>query len=162
MKPCMWSICFRDAFIQQKIRWNWLQREQIEQNVATFAKIFKSLAIFWQFISNLAKCWAYFGTFGTLLNIIVIIANGQILKNNLTIWSHYLAPTERLRDLKVYHRVRHLRHDLHSGQSCSHFGLLRGPFGPFRPFDALEGRELRRDQQLRDLWRHRNRKFGET
>ena len=46
------------------------------------------LGIFWRFISYLAKIRAYFGNFLTLLGLIFIIANGQILKNNLTIWSH--------------------------------------------------------------------------
>ena len=44
----------------------------------------KSLANIWHLISYSAKCWAYFGKFG----LIFIVANGQILKNNLTIWSH--------------------------------------------------------------------------
>ena len=31
------------------------------RNFATLAKVYWSLAIFWHFISYLAKCWAYFG-----------------------------------------------------------------------------------------------------
>ena len=46
----------------------WLQRDQIGRNFASFAKNCKLLAIFWQFIPYYyAKCWAYFGKFGTLL-----------------------------------------------------------------------------------------------
>ena len=55
-------------------------------------KNFEKWENFWQFISYLAKCSAYFGNFD--LNF--IIANGQILKNNLTIWSHWTKVWQRV------------------------------------------------------------------
>ena len=65
------------------------QRDQILRNFATFAKIFKSLEFFWQLISYLAKCGAYFCKFDTLFGLIFIVANSQTLNINLTIWSHW-------------------------------------------------------------------------
>ena len=58
------------------------QCDQIGRNFATLAKNSKSLANVWMFISRLAKCCAYFGP-------ILIVVVGQILKYNLTIWSHW-------------------------------------------------------------------------
>ena len=43
------------------------QCDQIWRNFATLAKVYKSLANFYWFISFLAKWWAYFGKFVTLL-----------------------------------------------------------------------------------------------
>ena len=65
-----------------------LQCDQIRPNFATLAKFYKSLAIFWRFFSYFAKCWAHFGEFGNIIGLIFIVANGQMLRNNLTIWSH--------------------------------------------------------------------------
>ena len=53
-------------------------------------QVYKSSANFCQFISYLAKCWAYFGKFVTLLALIFNVANSKTLKNNLTCWSHCL------------------------------------------------------------------------
>ena len=47
--------------------WYTIQCDQIWQNFTTLSKVYKSLANFWQFISYLAKYWAYFGKFVTLL-----------------------------------------------------------------------------------------------
>ena len=76
----------------------WRQGDQIWQNFATLAKLYKSLANFLQFfliwqnvkptLANLVHHWAIF-----------IVANGQILKNNLTVWSHYLSFTFQRRKL---------------------------------------------------------------
>ena len=62
------------------------QCDQIWRNFATLANVYKNLAYFWQFISYLATCilWQIWDIIG--LNIIT--TNGQILKNNVTIWSH--------------------------------------------------------------------------
>ena len=58
-----------------------IQCDQIWQNLATMTKFYKSLATFWLFISYLAKqCY--------IIGLIFIVASGQILKHNLTIWSH--------------------------------------------------------------------------
>ena len=73
----------------QKVR----QCDQIWQHFATLVKVYKSLAICWQFISYVAKCWAYFGKFVIFFGLIFIVANGQILKNNLTIWSNWQQST---------------------------------------------------------------------
>ena len=43
------------------------QCDQIWWNFATLAKVYESLAIFWQFISFLVKYWACFSKFVTLL-----------------------------------------------------------------------------------------------
>ena len=47
--------------------------------------VWPNLAKFWRFISYLAKCGTYFCD---ITGLIFIVANGQILKHNLTIWSH--------------------------------------------------------------------------
>ena len=65
------------------------QCDQIWRNFATLAKLYMSLPKFWQFISYLAKCWAYFCKIWYIIGLIFIVANGQILQNNLTIWSHW-------------------------------------------------------------------------
>ena len=74
--------------------------------ILPFCQTFTSLcANFWQFNSYLAKYWGYFGKFVTVEFLLgkyteptfanlshywanIPVANGQILKNNLTIWSH--------------------------------------------------------------------------
>ena len=43
------------------------QCDQIWRNFTTLAKIYKSLANYWLFISHVSKCWAYFGKFVPLL-----------------------------------------------------------------------------------------------
>ena len=58
----------------------------VRPDLAKFRHFGKTLTVF----SYLAKCWAYFGTFGKLpIGLIFIVANGEILKNNLTILSHW-------------------------------------------------------------------------
>ena len=49
-------------------------------------KVYKSLAIFWQFISYLSILRQVYDIIG----LIFLVANGQLLRNNLTIWSHCL------------------------------------------------------------------------
>ena len=67
------------------------QCDQIWRNFASLAKVYKSLANFWQLISYLEKCWAYIlWQIRDIIGLIFIFANGQILKNNQTIWSHCL------------------------------------------------------------------------
>ena len=64
------------------------QCDQIGQNFAIFAKSSKSLAIFWRLTSYLGKIWTDFGKFCMPLGQFSLIVNGQMLKNNLAIWSH--------------------------------------------------------------------------
>ena len=68
------------------------QCDQIWRNFATWAnvyeQVFGSLYLIW------AKCWAYVGKRFDIIGLIFINANGQILKNNLTVWSHWLQLTE--------------------------------------------------------------------
>ena len=48
----------------------WLPAKQCDlifRNFTTLSKVYKPLEIFWQFISYLAKCWAYCSKFVTLL-----------------------------------------------------------------------------------------------
>ena len=63
------------------------QRDQIWRNFATFAKN--------QILCNISTVYFLFGTMlsllwniGPIIGLIFIVANDQILKNNLTIWSH--------------------------------------------------------------------------
>ena len=65
------------------------QRDQIWRNFATFAKN--------QILCNISTVYFLFGTMlsllwniGPIIGLIFIVANDQILKNNLTIWSHCL------------------------------------------------------------------------
>ena len=81
-KSCLWHC---------KPPWRCrIQSDQIWQNFAALAKVYKYLANFWQFISYFAKCWDFFGKFCDIIGLIFIVTNGQILKKNLTIWSHCL------------------------------------------------------------------------
>ena len=67
-----------------------------------FGKVYKSLANFWQLISYLAKCWAYIlWQIRDIIGLIFIVANGQILKNNQTIWSHCLWHTSVIWTQKI-------------------------------------------------------------
>ena len=63
------------------------QGDQIWQNFANLAKVNKSFANFWLFISCLAKCLLW--KICDIIVLIGIVLNSQILKNNLTIWSHW-------------------------------------------------------------------------
>ena len=51
------------SFVKDLTKYLPYQCDQIWRNGATLAKVYKSLANFWWFISYLAKCWAYFGKF---------------------------------------------------------------------------------------------------
>ena len=62
-------------------------------DLAKFCHFGKGLQVFgkkWRFISDLAKWWTYFGKICDIIGLIFSVANGQILKNNRTIWSHCL------------------------------------------------------------------------
>ena len=56
------------------------------QKFANICQIFDSLRLIWQMMSILLHIC-------DIIGLIFIAANGQILKNNLTIWSHWLAKT---------------------------------------------------------------------
>ena len=63
------------------------QCDQIWQNFATLANVNKYLANVWQFIL-FGKMLSIFWQICDIIGLIFIAANGQILKNILTIWSH--------------------------------------------------------------------------
>ena len=67
------------------------QCDQILRGFATLMKILKSLAIFWGIVGCLAKLLTLFGKNVILFGQCVIVVNGQILKNNLATWSHWLS-----------------------------------------------------------------------
>ena len=61
--------------------------DQIWRKIAALAKVYKSWANFWQFIliwQTSEPTWQICDIIG----LIFIVANGQILKNNLVIWLH--------------------------------------------------------------------------
>ena len=61
--------------------------------ISSLCHNFTSLwANFWQFISYLAKMLSLLWQIRYIIGLIFIVANGQILKNNLTIWSHWQHP----------------------------------------------------------------------
>ena len=63
----------------------WHQCDQIWCHFATLAKLYKSLAKFWWFISYLANCWAYSSEFGRLIGQFSLLQMGKYWKksNNL-------------------------------------------------------------------------------
>ena len=70
-----------------KTWWKTTQCEQIWQNFATLAKIYvsgKFLMVYFLFGKMLSLLWQIC----YIIGLIFIVANGQILKNILTIWSH--------------------------------------------------------------------------
>ena len=58
----------------------WEQCDQIGRNFATLAKVYKSLADFWQFVYYLPKCWAYFGKFVILLGLFKLLQMAKYWK----------------------------------------------------------------------------------
>ena len=66
-----------------------LQRDQIWQNFATMAKFYKSLAVYFLFSKIVNQLWQIW----YISELIFIVPSGQILKFNLTIWSHCPAQT---------------------------------------------------------------------
>ena len=78
----------KDAQSSSSSRKELFQCDQIWQNIATLAKVYKFLANFWMFFliwQNAEPIWHIRDIFGPIF----IVANGQTLKNNLTIWSHW-------------------------------------------------------------------------
>ena len=65
------------------------QCDQIWQNFATMAKFYKSLAVYFLFSKIVNQLWQIWYISG----LIFIVPSGQILKFNLTIWSHCPAQT---------------------------------------------------------------------
>ena len=91
------------------------QCDHIGRIFATLAKIYKSLANFYSFFSYLAKYWTYFEQKWCISGLIFIVANGQILKHNLTVWSHCFWP------LPTWQRRRFFG----SASTICHFSLIK-------------------------------------
>ena len=97
------AIVTREAyFIQSDLERRWRRRkrclaqcDQIWQNFATLAKVYKFLVNFCMFFliwQNASQFWHICD----FIRLIFIVANGQILIDNLTIWSHCLAFDRKL------------------------------------------------------------------
>ena len=52
--------------------------------------------LFWKILNLFGKILNLFWQICDIVGLFVIVANGQILKNNLTIWSHCRAPREEI------------------------------------------------------------------
>ena len=100
------AVVFRkDIF--NKITQTWIQMTVhiLEQNfsavwpdLAKFRHFGKTLQVFgnfWQFISHLHKMLCQLRQIYDIIGQIFIVANGQILKNNITIWPHWSSVPNR-------------------------------------------------------------------
>ena len=88
-----WSRILTQSFsitLQAYVVWPDLANFRHFGKISPFWQNLQSLGIFWGSIWYLAKFLAYFGIFCILLGKFSLMSLGQMLKNNLAIWSHWL------------------------------------------------------------------------
>ena len=70
------------------------QCDQIWRSFANLEKKLKAFGKFWRFYFLICKMFSVLCQIVTLLSKFFIIGNGQMLKNNLNIWSHWWRQSE--------------------------------------------------------------------
>ena len=96
-----------------------IQCDQIWRNFATLAKYNTSLAIFWQFISILAKCEAYFGKFITLLGQFSLMLMDKDWKKSNHLVTLLLSEKDNLNNNTLFNRQYFLTFSLSNSFSLS-------------------------------------------